>query len=123
MAATVVRRRRGSSSRQAWRAQRGRPGNKDGRFEANDLAFQRNTPSTANKLELMDGGGDSPRGCRGSKSKILPCTYLELEEFVRDERLVLDLCGNGHCDPDGVVGRTVCESHWSGQKETDENAA
>ena len=22
---------------------------------------------------------------------------------MRDERLVLDLCGNGHCDPDGVV--------------------
>ena len=30
---------------------------------------------------------------------------------MRDERLVLDLCGNGHCDPDGVVGPTVCESH------------
>ena len=29
------------------------------------------------------------------------------------ERLVLDLCGNGHCDPDGVVGQTVCESHWT----------
>ena len=36
-------------------------GNKDGRFEANDLAFERNTPSTANGLELTDGGGDSPR--------------------------------------------------------------
>ena len=46
-------------------------------------------------------------------SKILPCTNLEREEYVRDERLVLDLCGNGHCDPNGVVGRTVCESHWS----------
>ena len=67
MAATVVRRWRGSSSSQAWRAQRGRPGNKDGRFEANDFTFERNTPSTANGLELMDGGGDSPRGCRGSK--------------------------------------------------------
>ena len=44
MAAAVVRRRRGLSSRQAWRAQRGRPGNKDGRFEANDLASERNTP-------------------------------------------------------------------------------
>ena len=63
------------SSSQAWRAQRGRLGNKDGRFEANDLAFERNTPSTANGLELMDGGGDSHRGCRGSK--ILPCTNLE----------------------------------------------
>ena len=79
VAAAVVRRRRGSSSRQAWRAQRGRPGNKDGRFEANDLAFARNTPSTANGLELMDGGGDSPRGCRGSQK--LPCTYLERDEF------------------------------------------
>ena len=98
MAAAVVRRRRGSSSIQTWRAQRGRPGNKDGRFEANDLAFERNTPSTANGLELMDGGGDAPHGCRGSKR--LPCTNLEREEHVRDERLVLDLCGNGHCDSD-----------------------
>ena len=57
MAAAVVRRRRGSSSNQAWRAQRGRPGNKDGRFEATDLAFERDTPSAANGLELMDGGG------------------------------------------------------------------
>ena len=104
VAARVVRRRRGSSSSQAWRAQRGRPGNKDGRFEANGLAFERNTPSTAHGLELMGGGGDSPRGCRCSKR--LPCT-------VRNERLVLDLCGNDHCDPDGVVGRTACESHWS----------
>ena len=32
---------------------------------------------------------------------------------VRDERLVLDLCGNGHCDPDRVVRRTVRESHWT----------
>ena len=109
--AAVVRRRRGRSSSQAWRAQRGRPGNKDGRFEANDLAFEKNTPSTANGLELMDGGGDSPRGSRGSK--ILPCTNLEREEYVRDEWLVLDLCGNGHCDPDGAVGQTVCESHWT----------
>ena len=45
---------------QAWRAQRGRLGNKDGRFEANDFAFERNTPSTANGLEFMDGGADSP---------------------------------------------------------------
>ena len=89
--------------------ERNRPGNKDGRFEANDLAFERDTPSTANGLELMDGGGDSSRGCRGSKR--LPCTNLEREEYVRDERLVQDLCGTGHCDPDGVLGRTVCESH------------
>ena len=126
VAAAAVRRRRGSSSSQAWRAQRGRPENKDGLFEANDLAFERHTPSTANGLvELMDGGGDSLHDCRGSKR--LPCTNLEREECVRDERLVLDLCGNGHCDPHGVVGQTVCESHWtddwSRQKETDENAA
>ena len=89
---------------------RARPGEfNEARFEANDLAFDRNTPSTANGLELMDGGGDTPRGCRGSNG--LPCTNLEREEFVRDDRLVLDLCGNGHCDPDGVVGQTVCESH------------
>ena len=85
--------------------------NKNGRFVANDLAFERNTPSTANGLKLMDGGGDSHRGCRSSKR--LPCTNLEREEHVRDELLVLDLCGNGQCDPDGVVGRTVCESLWS----------
>ena len=83
--------------------------NKNGRFEANDLAFERNTPST-DGLELMDGGGDSHLGCRSSKR---PRTNLEREEHVRDELLVLDLCGNGHCDPDGVVGRTVCESLWS----------
>ena len=53
----------------------------------------------------------SHRGCRGSKR--LPCTDLEREEHVRDEWLVLDLCGNGHCDPDGVVRRTVCESHFT----------
>ena len=53
----------------------------------------------------------SHRACRGSK--ILPCTDLEREEHVRDEWLVLDLCGNGHCDPDGVVRRTVCESHFT----------
>ena len=93
------------------KAQRGRLGNKDGRFEADDLVSERNTPSTANGLEFMDGGGDSPRGCRSSKR--LPCTNLEREEYVRDERLVLDLCGKGHCDYDGVVRRTVCESHWS----------
>ena len=29
---------------QAWRAQRGRLGYKDGRFQANDLAFERNPP-------------------------------------------------------------------------------
>ena len=69
------------------------------------------TPFRPPRLELMDCGGDSSRGCRGSKR--LPCTNLEREEYMRDERLVLDLCGNGHCDPDGVVGRTVCESHWS----------
>ena len=85
----VVRRKRGSSSSQTWRAQRVRPGNKDGRFEANDLAFERNTPSTVNGLELLDGGGDSLRGCRGSKR--LPCTNLEREEYVRDEWPVLDL--------------------------------
>ena len=57
-----------------------------------------------NGLELMDGGNDSPRGCR--VSKMLPCIDLEREEHVRDERLVRDLCGNG------VVKRNVCESHF-----------
>ena len=78
-----------------------RPVNKDGRFEANDLAFERNTLSATNGLELMDGGNDSPRGCRGRKR--LPCIDLEREEYLRDEWLVLDLCGSCHCDPDGVV--------------------
>ena len=87
-----------------------RPGNKDGRSEANDLAFERNTPSSTNGLELMEGGDDSSPVCRGSKR--LPCIDLEREEHVRDEWLVLDLCGSGHCDPDGVVKRTVCESHF-----------
>ena len=86
------------------------PGTKDGRFEANDLAFERNTPSATNGLELMDGGDDGLRGCRGSKR--LPCIDLEREARARDEWLVLDLCGNGHRDPDGVVGRTICESHF-----------
>ena len=106
------------------RAQPGRLGNKDGRVEANDLAFARNTPSATNGLELMDSGGDSPRGCRGSKR--LPCTNLEREEHLRDEWLVLDLCGNGHCDPDGVVGGPFANpisDDCSRQKETDENAA
>ena len=71
-------------------------------------SFERNTPSAANGLELVDGGGDTLRGCRGSKR--LPCPNLEREEYVR---LVLDLRGNGHCDPDGVVGQTVSESHWT----------
>ena len=79
----VVRRRRGRSSSQAWRAQRGRHANKDGRSEANDLAFESNTPSATNGLELMDGGDNSPRGCRCSKR--LPCIDLEREEHVRDE--------------------------------------
>ena len=57
----------------------------------------------------MDGGDDGPHSCRGSKR--LLCIGLEREEQARDEWLVLDLCGNGHRDPDGVVGRTICESH------------
>ena len=67
-----------------------------------DSAFERNTFSAANGLELMDGGDDGPCGCRGSK--ILPCVDLERAERARDEWLVLDLCGNGHRDLDGVVG-------------------
>ena len=50
-----------------WRAQRGRLGNKDGRSEANDLAFERNTLSTANGLELLDGGDDSPEFAEAAK--------------------------------------------------------
>ena len=48
--------------------------------ETNDLAFERNTPSTADGLELMDGG-HSPHDCRDSKR--LPCTNLEREEYER----------------------------------------
>ena len=40
----------------------------------------------------MDGGDDSHRGCR------LPRIDLKREEHVRDEWLVLDLRGKGHCD-------------------------
>ena len=54
VAAAFLGRRRGGSSSQAWRAQRGRTGNKDGRFEANDLTLERNTPSATNGSELMD---------------------------------------------------------------------
>ena len=57
----------------------------------------------------MDGGDDL-RGCRGSKR--MPCIDVDCEELARDERLVLDLCGNGRRDPDGVVGWTICESHY-----------
>ena len=35
---------------------------KPGEHDEADLAFERNTPSTANGLELMDGGGNSHRG-------------------------------------------------------------
>ena len=57
MAATAVRRRRGLKFE---------PGLKS-----------TTTPSTANGLELMDGGDDPHRGCRGSKR--LPCIDLERE--------------------------------------------
>ena len=46
----------------------------------------------------MDDDDDSSRDYRDSKR--LSCTCLEREEYKRDERLVLDLCGNDHCDPD-----------------------
>ena len=101
MAAAVVCRRRCGNSSQPGEHNGADLGTKMVDSEANDLAFERNTPSAASGLELTDGGGDSRRGCRGSKR--LPCTDLEREEHVRDEWLVLDLCGNGHCDPDGVV--------------------
>ena len=89
---------------------RGRLGNEDGRSDANDLAFERKTPSAAKGLELMDGGHDSLHGCRGSNK--LACIDLEREERVRDELLVLDLCATCHCERDGSVKRTVCESHF-----------
>ena len=31
---------------------------------------------------------------------------------MRDEWLVLDLCGNGHGDPDGVVRSTLWDFHF-----------
>ena len=34
------------------------------------------------------------------------------EERMRDEWLVLELCGNGHSDPDGVVRCTVWDFHF-----------
>ena len=69
------------------------------RFQMIDLAFERKTPSTANGLELMDGGDDSLKDCR---------------VLVRNVRNMCEtsgwfwICGNGHCDPDGAVGRTAC---------------
>ena len=72
----------------------------------------------------MDGGDDSPRGCRGSKR--LPRIDLEREEHVRDEWLVLDLCGmviailtvlSG-----GLFANPISDD-CSRQKETDETAA
>ena len=113
MAAAVVGRKRGSlvsAFEPAWRTQRGRPGVEDDRF---DVAFERNTPSTTNEfneLELTDGGSEFPRGCRGSKR--LSCVNLEREEHMRDEWLVLDLCGNGYRDPDGVVRRTIWDFNF-----------
>ena len=97
-------------SSEAWRAQRGRLGNKDGRSDANDLASERNTPSATDGLELTDGGSEFPGGCSGSKR--LSCVNLEREEDMRDERLVPELCGNGHRDPDGVVRRTISDFHF-----------
>ena len=40
------------------------------------------------------------------------CVNLEREERIRDEWLVLDLCGNGHRDPDGVVKSTIWDFHF-----------
>ena len=110
MAAAVVGRRRGSSSSQAWRAQRGRPGVEDDRF---DFAFERNPLSTTNEFiesELTDGGSEFQRGCRGSKR--LSCVNLERVEHMLDEWLVLDLCGNGHGGPDGVVRCTIWDFNF-----------
>ena len=84
--------------------------NKDGRFEANDFALERNTFRplmgwsswmVATTLTVV-----------AEAAKRLPCIDLGREEHVRDEWLVLDLCGNGHCDLDGVVRWIVCESRF-----------
>ena len=87
-------------------SKRGRPGNKDGRFGANDFAFERNTlrPPRVGAHGLW-------RRLSLRMQRQQKIGNLEREEYVRDERLVLDLCGDGRCGPDGVVGRTVCESH------------
>ena len=103
MAAAVVCGRSDGIAIPAWRTERGRPGVEDDRF---DFAFEKNTPSTTNEfieLELMDGGSEFLRGCRGRKR--LSCVNLEREKHMRDEWLVPDLCGNGHRDPDGVVSQ------------------
>ena len=57
---------------------RGRLGVEDDRF---DFAFERNTPSANNGLELTDGGSEFLRGCRDSKR--LSCVDLEREEHMR----------------------------------------
>ena len=41
----------------------------------------------------------------------LPCIDLEREEHVRDEWLVLALCGNGHCDGCCQADRFRIPSH------------
>ena len=59
-------------------------------------------------LRLLRAVAEAAKDCRVS-------IWNVRNIHVRDEWLVLDLCGNGHCDPDGVVRRTVRESHWTGE--------
>ena len=89
------------------------------------LAFERNTHSAANGLELMDGDDDSPRGCRGSNR--LLCIDLEREEHVRGR-----VAGSGSVWEWSIVILTVLSSgpianpisdDCRRQKETDETAA
>ena len=47
---------------------------------------------------------EAARDCRVS--------IWNVEKRMRDEWLVLDLCGNGHSDPDGVVRCTILDFHF-----------
>ena len=112
VAATVVGRGRGplvSAFEPAWKTQQSRPGVEEDWFDFN---FEWNTPSTINEfieLELTDGGSKFPRGLR--QQERLSFVNLEREKRMRDEWLVLDLCGNGHRDPDNVVRCTIWDFH------------
>ena len=65
--------------------------------------------SSSSWLELTAGGSKFHRDW---DSKRPTCVNLEREKRMRDGWLVLDLCGNGHSDPDGVVRFTIWGFHF-----------
>ena len=54
-------------------------GTKMVRFEANDIAFERNTPSATKGLELMDGGDETHRACTANNR--LQCLDLNVRNM------------------------------------------